>query len=75
MTIKKLKENLEDRLNTLKEEYEVYSRQDSINKPDGQNYEKNEINRLIISLELKGRIKEVERTLAYLEMIKIKGEK
>lgn len=75
MTIKQLKENLEDRLKCLNEEYDAYSKQSEYNKPKDSCYERNEINRLIILLELKGHIKEVERTLAYLEMIKIKGEK
>ena len=70
MTINKLIKNLEERLQSLNKEYESYS---IPLKPDSSIYscyERNEINRLIVLLELKSQIKEVERTLACLEIIK-----
>lgn len=67
MTIKTLRKNLEERLQTLNNEYKEYDQPFKQDSSIYSCYEKNEINRLVILLELKGQIKEVERTLAYLE--------
>lgn len=70
MTINKLIKNLEERLQSLNKEYESYSIPLKSDSSIYSCYERNEINRLIVLLELKSQIKEVERTLAYLEIIK-----
>lgn len=67
MNISKLRKNLEERLDGLKKEYNVHSRAAIFNKPFESNHERNEINRLLVTLELKAQIKEVERVLMLIE--------
>lgn len=69
MKLNELIQLLENRLEGLKQGYELKIKYDSLNSPDNSCYERNKINSLAELLELKAMIKELEKTLCL-----IKGE-
>lgn len=73
MTINELRTILLDRLENLKEQYNRQTEYQANDKLNDLCYERNKINDLLITFELKAQIKEVERTLMLLEFYEKRG--